>query len=513
MSRNTISSFMVTGVAFALLGCGGGSSSSDVSQITKVIVDDPIAGLNYQCSSSTEMQKTNAQGEFTCNEGDNVTFYLGSYEIGSANTSAGTVDTMRIVDLGLTDEAVTDVRQLLQTIDNDGDGILEIPDDFNALDEVSVRPGDVGFDSEIGQQIGHTLISEEEADMHADEAYVRHLLAGKTLYTTIYDETGTLESWSFASDMSSSNWQEMVGGTATGSGALSISGMTLTYTCRSDSDAVCENTPTTIEIKEVTTDYILVEVRGGELGDAVEVLKLYFTEEKAREELNAHGGTATTTDPATLLDNIIGSWYLSDVDGQVTVTFFSDGSYVLVEKGVADSDGQSGMERGTFQLDTETGTLTASAQVDTNGEWGLSNPREGAFGIEITNNQLTFIEGTDRYVATRVEHVENTIVGSWYYKGDTSEVNKLIVLTFLADGTYMMLEDGLNDQSGQDGIEVGTYTWNSETGALDCNINVDTNGEWGLSDVGTDISVTVQNDTLTFSIPNEDNMDFIKVPY
>ena len=511
MAKNIISLAMVTGATFVLLGCGGGGSSDPVvaptaETVTGQFIDTYVEGLKYTCSSGTT-GVTNSNGEYTCNVGDSVEFSLGSYIIGSTTASSGVVSPQTLYPNN--PEAALDVAQLLQTLDDDNDPSngIAIPDGYADLDAVTVRPGDGNFDAGIEAEIGEPLVAEERAQAHMEETQLRLLFTGKTFYTTIWDDIGTMESWAFNADLTSVTWTELVGGSATGTGSLVIDGMTMTFTCTSDSEQACETDPTIIEVKEIVTDYIVVEVRGGELGTEIETLRLYFDEEKAKAYLLG------ATPPPASSGSIVGSWYLSDTDGQVTVTFFSDGSYVLAEEGVADTDGQSGMERGTYNLDTSAGTLTVTTQVDTNGEWGLSNPEGGAFGIEVTNNQLTFIEGTDRYVATRVEHVENTIVGSWYYRGDVSEPNKLVVITFLSDGTYMMLEDSIDDLYGQDGIEVGTYTWNAGTSAFNCIINIDTNGEWGLSDVGTGITVTVQNGTLTFTIPNEGSMDFTKVPY
>jgi YHS domain-containing protein len=178
-----ISASLVLGAAWSLVGCGGGSS--DPETVTKVIVDDPIVGLGYRCSSSDEMKKTNAKGEFTCNVGDSVTFYIGQYEIGSTNTSNGSADTMRIADLldedG--DAAVTDIRQVLQTIDKDGtDGVIEIPDDFDDLDDLNATPGSAGFEEAVESELGEELIDGAAADKNADEAYQKYLLAGKTFY-------------------------------------------------------------------------------------------------------------------------------------------------------------------------------------------------------------------------------------------------------------------------------------------------------------------------------------------
>jgi len=139
------------------------------------------------------------------------------------------------------------------------------------------------------------------------------LLAGKTLYTTIWDDMGTLESWAFNADLTGSTWTELVGGTATGTGTLSVDGMTMTYTCTSDSDAECEVNPTTIEVKEILADYLVLEVRGGELGTEIETLRLYFDEVKAREYLLAGSPTVDFTELLTG-KTLYQVWYGMGVD-------------------------------------------------------------------------------------------------------------------------------------------------------------------------------------------------------
>jgi hypothetical protein len=75
-----------------------------------------------------------------------------------------------------------------------------------------------------------------------------------------------------------------------------------------------------------------------------------------------------------------------------------------------------------------------------------------------------------------------SIVGSWVIKS-AGEAKSDAVLTFLADGTYTMAEDGNSklDPSGMDGMERGTYKWNPTTQAFSVKTLVDTTGEWGFS--------------------------------
>lgn len=85
------------------------------------------------------------------------------------------------------------------------------------------------------------------------------------------------------------------------------------------------------------------------------------------------------------------------------------------------------------------------------------------------------------------------LVGTWFTPtGDGG----IAYITFLDDGTYYHTEDGTADDSGHPGLEAGTYTWNTMTGALSAIPTVDQNGEWGLSNQDPAVKYFVQNGRL-----------------
>ena len=119
--------------ALLLLGCGGGGDGGATyakDTVTGQFVDAAVSGLNYTCSSGAT-GVTNVDGEFTCNTGDTVTFYIGTYEIGSATAQMViTPYTLEPED----QEAAINIAQLLQTMDSDGDlAIIRLP--LEAIDE------------------------------------------------------------------------------------------------------------------------------------------------------------------------------------------------------------------------------------------------------------------------------------------------------------------------------------------------------------------------------------------
>jgi len=215
--------------------------------------------------------------------------------------------------------------------------------------------------------------------------------------------------------------------------------------------------------------------------------------------------TPSTDTPSTDTPALVGSWYMGDAsesDNIVTLTFFENGSYVMLQDGNT-PDGYDGMERGTYSWDATSGVFSATALTDTNGEWGLSH---SSINIMIDNNTLTMTEGADTYTATRVENIANSIVGSWYM-GDASEADNIVNLTFFSNGSYVMLQDG-SGSYGNDGMERGTYSWDATSGVFSATALTDTNGEWGLSD--STINITIDNNTLTM-VEGEDTYTATKI--
>jgi Ca2+-binding RTX toxin-like protein len=113
---------------------------------------------------------------------------------------------------------------------------------------------------------------------------------------------------------------------------------------------------------------------------------------------------------------------------------------------------------------------------------------------------LTFSDDS-KATLSRVSDGSNPLVGSWVVQ-DAGEANSTVVVTFLANGTFLVAEDGdpLADPSGEDGMERGTYTWNPFTGALAVTVPTNTNGEWGF---WPDTPANIRVDSDSFVVDGE----------
>lgn len=141
-----------------------GSSQNAKTPLTGVFLDAEVKGLAYTSSACANNCFTNDKGEFLYNEGDMVTFKIGSMEIGSAvgapriytNTVTGEVDLMGEKSIRL--------ARLLQTMDeNSGEGI--------DLTNVKLAAG-CKLDSDAGLQ---ACVGSKPLVSHADAA--THLAA------------------------------------------------------------------------------------------------------------------------------------------------------------------------------------------------------------------------------------------------------------------------------------------------------------------------------------------------
>jgi len=132
--------------AFILIGCGGGSDSTiTAASTTGYLVDSPVVNADYDCFGNnnqvTKQAKTVAKGAFTCQQGEYVRFRLGELILGGIITvpSDGYVFPQDLIgvprETSLTDERVTALAQLLQSLDDDGNITenITIPDDIKAL--------------------------------------------------------------------------------------------------------------------------------------------------------------------------------------------------------------------------------------------------------------------------------------------------------------------------------------------------------------------------------------------
>lgn len=201
---------VVLSMILALVACG----DDGVDTVTGVFVDSTVEGLGYECGSSTTRKFTNAAGEFTCDAGDEVRFYLGEILLGSVEVTRDTEVVTPVMLTGadlndltsfvygdgeLSEEASSSLAMsaILQALDSDGDpdnGITLDEDILASLDEA----GDWDYSDESAQPVVDdilALLDDEEIEVPDVEEALEHLLENAEAllhghYTASFTEEG-----------------------------------------------------------------------------------------------------------------------------------------------------------------------------------------------------------------------------------------------------------------------------------------------------------------------------------
>ena len=137
--RGCLLVLLVLGLAF-ISGC----SSTDSS--IGIFVDSPVAGLNYS-TPTISGGTTNVNGNFAYYGSETVTFSIGNLQLGSSAGKA-TVTPSDIVSgaTGVTDQRVSNIGRLLQTLDEDGDLNNGIKINAQTAAIVSAKASGLNFD-------------------------------------------------------------------------------------------------------------------------------------------------------------------------------------------------------------------------------------------------------------------------------------------------------------------------------------------------------------------------------
>jgi hypothetical protein len=160
-----------------------------------------------------------------------------------------------------------------------------------------------------------------------------------------------------------------------------------------------------------------------------------------------------------------------------------------------------GMESGTYTWNSETGEFNLTNVIDTTGDCGLTSMQGELYNatVGVSGDILTLTDNEGAFPLAKVVAANNPLIGSWYNDGENQTV-----ITFLDDTNYAVAQD--IDEIGEplcsDGMESGTYTWNSETGEFNVTNVIDTTGDCGLTSTPGELysaTVSVSENTLTLT--------------
>jgi hypothetical protein len=141
---------------------------------------------------------------------------------------------------------------------------------------------------------------------------------------------------------------------------------------------------------------------------------------------------------------------------QHVVVFTADGAYYHIEQG-------DGFERGLYTFDGS--TLGITTLVDTNSSAGLSDMN----GLLQTNGLIVGdrLDDETGTIGIRFPGTAGTPVGGWMFGSPTLRDSSFVVVLLGADNGNRFFQATDDPEFGDDGYEVGTYTWDAVTGQLD----------------------------------------------
>jgi hypothetical protein len=210
-----------TAVVLALSACGGGGGTAATSSttVTGKFVDATVVGLGYKCgTSSTLSGSTNASGQFSCNTGESVSFYVGGIKLGSVASAQAVVTPMDLVGAGATtsDPKVINIVRFLMSISSTAasTGTLTIDPAVvtaaatSAIDFSQSAPSNLDTVITAVKPTGATVATGAEATAHLNSSLFG-LFAGAFSGSYVGSSSGT---WSMVIDS-----QGVVTGTVTDS--------------------------------------------------------------------------------------------------------------------------------------------------------------------------------------------------------------------------------------------------------------------------------------------------------
>jgi len=211
----------------------------------------------------------------------------------------------------------------------------------------------------------------------------------------------------------------------------------------------------------------------------------------------------TPVDTPTVQDvsALIGSWYIPS-NNKTLITFIDDTNYFVTQEIGADEPLCSdGMESGTYTWDSLTGSISFTNVIDTTGDCGLTAAQGDSYtptSTSVADNTFTINDAEGAFSLSKVTDANNPIIGGWYVPSN----NKTLVAFIDATNYFVTQEIGVDEPLCSDGMESGTYTWDSATGSISFTNVIDTTGDCGLTSAegGTyDATITVNADAFTIT--------------
>lgn len=323
-----------------------------------------MAGIGYRTSPSGKSGFTSAQGEYEYATGDKVTFYIGDLELPEVDAK-GVITPLDIAQTDeLTNQVVLNIAILLQSLDSDGDASNGITINY-ALAAASATTLNFDQDATTFSSAITPLVTAAEGTLKTVEAAQEHL-------------QGTVESLDSLS-------AERLVGTWLIEGDDYKAVVAFLDTSHYMSLEVTETEGNNLEVGTYVWNAgtgVITATPNGEVGNADLGLQseqsIYVISSAGEQLLISEQGDQeppTVMTKLTSESGIVGGWHLAD-SGFIALAAFTGTHYLMgqYQPNPEDTNGQSGVEYGTYTHNAESNAFVVDTLVDTNGQWGFSHP-------------------------------------------------------------------------------------------------------------------------------------------
>jgi hypothetical protein len=373
--------------AFLLSACGGGSSTN-TAMVIGTITDSPVHNLPYTCNPSNISGMTNQLGEYGCDEGDNVSFKLGSTILGPIKAKDHDLLTPYKLFPGEYDKAIK-LAQLLQSLDDDGDYTERItldPEKLKELITVNLDFGSSTFEEDAQRLLDEanlTLVDAATAEEHLQSSDTE-----KPIVTLVGDTEVTIEVGSSYRDAGVTAYDKFEGyltPTISGKVDTAVPGTyKKTFTA---TDSAGNSASVTRTIKVVDSESPVVRLNGD-------------------ESITIYVGDSYTDAGATATDNVDGA-LIPVKSGNVDTA--TPGSYTVTWT-ATDSSNNIGTATRTVVVVQKVVEDTVAPEISLEGENPMYLFEDDAF----TDPGATAFDDVDGDVAVSVSGtVDNTTAGTY----------------------------------------------------------------------------------------------------
>ncbi|MGE6649093.1 hypothetical protein ACQKE0_07420 [Shewanella colwelliana] len=371
-----------------------------------IFIDSAVIGIGYRTATQTGV--TNAQGEYNYIAGETVTFFIGGLEF-PPTVATGVVTPLSIAATeDVTNSSVVNMARLLQTLDKDGDASNGITITQTAIDaaepvDFSLSTADFAASSAVQATIENGGQDTAVTALISENAALEHL-SGELRDNEV--QVGIVGAWDQLDDNSGNAVNELLSFVFFDDGTYihlevdleeaddEISGMEWGTYERDSATGRVSPTQTFDENGDTgLTDFTTEEGAPRLFAQVADGQLVFDIDEDA-------DGTSDGTISFNSLpdDGVIGTWVVRDRnDGDadendlLMFIFYNDGTYVHAEVDFDDQSEESGMEWGTYAIDSETNRMTVTQTFDSNGDTGLTdfaeNPELGLF-VSVEDNVL-----------------------------------------------------------------------------------------------------------------------------